>query len=208
MENLSMKKEITVSVFGKRGVGKSSTLNTLFELGLDTDPAQACTKDIFSKKINRPEKFQNKVIEVIDLPGIGEGFETDAIYMPLYEKIIPKTDTLLWITQANVRAYKHDQIMFRNISHMIKSNVNFVFGVNKSDILISSHFKLDTVELEDLMRLSDHEIFKEKIDDIMSVFSPGFNKVFPFSSKNICFYSSHFNWNTENLLNKILNQNT
>lgn len=198
---------MTISVFGKRGVGKSSTLNTLFGLNFTTDSAEACTKEASLKLIPDSEKYHYEILEVVDLPGIGEGFGTDDTYMPFYEDVIPKTDTLLWITQANVRAYKHDQIMFKKIAHMLKPDINFVFGVNKSDILITSHFNLDKIIVEDLLKYNGHQIFQEKIDDILSVFSKDFNKKFLFDTENICFYSSHFNWNTEILLSKILKLN-
>ncbi|WP_421795399.1 GTPase [Haliscomenobacter sp.] len=198
--------KITISVFGKRGVGKSSTLNTLFNLNFDTDAAIACTVESSSKIIQNTFGGNFEELEIVDLPGIGEGYGSDEIYMPFYQEVIPRTDTLLWITQANVRAYKHDQVMFNKISHMLKPNINFVFGANKSDELIKSEFHLETVTFNDLEKYKDDEVFKEKTNDIISVFSVMFNNKFSFSEANICYYSSHFNWNITNLLFKIFKQ--
>lgn len=200
-------KKMTISVFGKRGVGKSSTLNTLFNLDFSTDAAVACTVESSSKIIQNTFNDNFEAIEVIDLPGIGEGYGSDEIYMPFYEEVIPRTDTLLWITQANVRAYKHDQRMFNKISHMLKPNINFVFGANKSDELIKAEFHLKTVTFNDLEKYKDNKVFKEKTNDIISVFSIMLNNNFSFSEADICFYSSHFNWNIDNLLSKIFKQN-
>jgi len=202
-----MNEKLTIAVFGKRGVGKSSTLNTLFDLNLKIDAAKACTKVSDIKYLSNPNMFKYKTLEIIDLPGVGEGLDTDDIYFPYYESTIPLADTLLWITQANVRAYKHDQVMFKKISHLLKPNVNFVLGANKADILIASHFKLDIVSIDDLSRLKEHLIFKEKTEDILSVFSDDFNQFFPFGSESICYYASYFNWNTTELLQKVLNLN-
>ncbi len=42
----TLKNEIfTVVFFGKTGAGKSSTLNQMFGLALNTDDAMACTKE-------------------------------------------------------------------------------------------------------------------------------------------------------------------
>jgi len=111
---------LTVVFFGKTGVGKSSTLNAVFGLNWATDNAIACTKkpqfanlDIFDDL-----DFPHQQVRVVDLPGIGESLTGDQKYMAYYKKWISQADSLVWVTQADTRAYKRDEIFLKQLKHI------------------------------------------------------------------------------------------
>ena len=69
----------TVVFFGKTGAGKSTTLNKLFGLELDTDHAVACTKEPKAIILSRSEHqyLPLEQIRVVDMPGIGKSLEAE-----------------------------------------------------------------------------------------------------------------------------------
>lgn len=159
-------------VFGKTGVGKTTTLNKLFELQWRTDHAVACT----DKPTVRLLTHQNcpgllKPLQVVDLPGIGESLAKDDEYWPYYTEWIPRADRLLWITQADTRAYKRDELFLIRLMGMFKPTMRLTIGLNKADCLGAD----DGSERFDNSRerLTDAQ-FKQlpaKLDDVFALFN-------------------------------------
>lgn len=120
----------TVVFLGKRGVGKSSTLNRLFDLDRPTDAAAECTTEPYARWIceQKARRFR-----IVDMPGIAAGVDSLATYSRYYRRWLGKADTVVWITQADVRSYKQDQIFFRDFSKFVRPGTRLVLALSKAD---------------------------------------------------------------------------
>ena len=197
---------LTVVFFGKTGVGKSSTLNAVFGLNWATDNAVACTKkpqfanlDIFDYL-----DFPDQQVRVVDLPGIGESLRDDQKYMAYYKKWISQADSLVWVTQADTRAYKRDEIFLKQLKPFFKPSLFLIVALNKIDCLGvyegEKPFNIEGGEpSEDQFRL-----IPEKIDDVYGIFKSAVDGKIIFEKNQIVTYTSVYGWGLENLKRKIL----
>lgn len=203
----TLKNEIfTVVFFGKTGAGKSSTLNRIFGLKLETDAAVACTKAptpiLISRSMNPDLPMEQ--VRVVDMPGIGESLEADQIYLPFYETWIPLADSLVWVTQADTRAYKRDQIFLENLSHLFHPSLFLTIALNKIDCLGVDEDKLSfDVNLHQPSK-AQLELLPEKVENIYGIFSEAIKKRVLFERTDILPYSAFYNWGIQNLMTKIL----
>lgn len=191
----------TIVVSGKRGCGKSSTLNALFGLCLPVDRAVACTKyprvmrGILTNNDNKIE------VNIVDLPGIAESIKADMVYYPFYKKYIECANILLCINQANVRAYKQDELFYTHLSksETLKSSTTIIIAMNHSDSLFKDFEHLDGIELN--ASTETHPLLKEKIGDMFeSNYKHYFNHTHPqLSLDNVIPISAYRNWNIDKL---------
>lgn len=202
MEN----KIFTVLFFGKTGAGKSSTLNEMFDFNLDVGAAVAVTKVPKPICLTSPDYdlLHHKQIQVVDIPGIGESIEADEYYLPFYEEWIPKTDSLVWVTQADTRAYKRDQIFLLKLLPLFHPSLNFTIALNKIDYLgVNEDEKgFDTTSKQpsqdQLNRLP------EKIADVYQVFDSIIEGTVDFKPEQIIPYTSFYGWGLDALKQQIL----
>lgn len=233
------KDRLTVVFFGKTGVGKSSTLNALFGLNWDTDPAIACTKKpqfadfpVGSRKqvvtfalylliddglhrlalrllqydldTFKYADFPYHQLRVVDLPGIGETPIADRKYMAYYKKWVAKADVLVWITQADTRAYKRDEIFLKKLKPFFKPSLSLILALNKIDCLEvyegQKGFDIDKREPSP----DQWQIIPEKIDDIYGIFKNALDGAIVFEKSQIVPYTSFYSWGLESLRIKIL----
>jgi predicted GTPase len=200
---------LTILFFGKTGVGKSSTLNQLFELNWATDDAVACTKEPqytyldFSHYKNYDLPL-NKKVRVVDMPGIAESIADDEVYLPFYEEWIPKVDSLVWVTQADTRAYKQDQIFLLKLTPLFPPSLHLTIALNKIDYLgVDENQKPFDIERREpspdqLARLSD------KVEDVYQVFKEVIGESLSFTKKQIIPYTSIYGWGLQNLKHAII----
>jgi GTP-binding protein EngB required for normal cell division len=90
---------------GQTGVGKSSLINSLFEVSLETHDFKPCTK--------QPEKHISRTEDGFefwfwDMPGIGESSDADSRYIEMYKEKIKESDILLWAIHADSRSVTFD----------------------------------------------------------------------------------------------------
>lgn len=191
----------TIVVSGKRGCGKSSTLNALFGLNLPIDRAMACTK--YPRVIRGVLQDNNKQIEVniVDLPGIAESIKADMTYYPFYKKYVECASILLCINQANVRAYMQDEVFYKHLSESetLKSSTSIIIAMNHSDSLFKDFEHLDGIELNDSTEA--HPMLDEKIEDMFETnYKHFFVHTHPQLSREcVVPVSAYQNWNIDKL---------
>jgi len=199
---------LTILFFGKTGVGKSSTLNKLFDLNLPTDNAVACTKEPHLIDVD-PSHYSNlnvpyPQIQVVDMPGIGESLDDDEIYFPFYEEWIPKTHSLVWVTQADTRAYKRDQIFLLKLLPLFSPSLYLTVALNKIDYLGVNEGE-KPFDIEQCEPSEDQlERLPEKIEDVYQCFKEAIGENIIFQNDQIIPYTSFYGWGLQNLKNKII----
>lgn len=123
---------------GESGVGKSSTLNALFNAGLDVSHTEACTQTAIDIKIKLNElEGANGLLIAYDMPGLGESRLKQREHIALYEKILKNVDVALWILDAqnrqiaSVQQYLEDELQ----SIHPKLLERMVIALNKVDLV-------------------------------------------------------------------------
>ncbi|GAB7051191.1 GTPase [Catenuloplanes indicus] len=120
-----MRRSLRTAVFlGTRGAGKSSTLNRLFALGLDTDPVRECAT---GPSAHRLRVTGGRPWLIVDLPA------TDCGEHPHYRRWLPHADVIVWITRANTRAYQQDQRFWRDHARFVATGTRLVLAVGAFD---------------------------------------------------------------------------
>lgn len=199
---------LTILFFGKTGVGKSSTINKLFNLNWATDNAVACTKEPQWTKVDSSH-YRHVIspyehIQVVDMPGIGESLFNDESYLPFYEEWIPRTDSLVWVTQADTRAYKRDQIFLQKLSPLFAPSLHLTVALNKIDYLAvdegAKPFNIEQGKPSD----DQLKLLPEKIEDVYQIFKEVIGEKLVFEKSQISPYTSTYGWGLENLKNKII----
>jgi predicted GTPase len=150
----------TVVVAGKRGVGKSSTLNALFGFDLPTDAAVECTV----KPSRMCVEVDRGPMAIVDMPGIAANLTSAARFDGYYKKWLRRADLLVWITQADVRAYKKDQQFFLEYSRYLRVGAQVVIAISKFDTLCSDVAEPLTPEWS--------AVISEKIADLRGQLEP------------------------------------
>ncbi|HEV7857066.1 MAG TPA: GTPase [Pyrinomonadaceae bacterium] len=134
-------KEVTkrppvIGLIGVSGVGKSSTINTLFKTNLETSDTVACTKefkDIAIEATFTQGSLQKPVnLVVIDAPGLGEDIGRDPEYLEMYRRNLPRCDVILWVMTGRNRAVALDQQYLQALEEF---HGKMVFGVNQVDLI-------------------------------------------------------------------------
>lgn len=176
-----------VLVFGKCGTGKSTTLNTLFGLDFATDDAVACT-------IAPNTRLFRDRMRIVDLPGTGESLAADERYWGLYQEWVPRADHLLWVTQADTRAYKRDEIFLLRLKPLFRPTLRLTVGLNKVDCLGvdegSPGFDWHTGQPSEA-QLRQIPI---KVGDIFGIFQDILDGCLPFRPEDIVPYSAASGW--------------
>ena len=108
-----------IAVVGKSGVGKSTTINNLFNAQLVTSHTTTGTKEAITKEFELPT---GGTLSIIDLPGYGQSIEADKKYDEIYKNIIPSCDLLLLVIQANTRDFSDDQEFIIKVKNWLKNN--------------------------------------------------------------------------------------
>lgn len=199
---------LTVLFFGKTGVGKTSTLNKLFELNWATDDAVACTKEpqfaLFDSSYFGDLNIPYKQIRVVDMPGIGESLSADETYFSFYQDWIQKADSLVWVTQADTRAYKRDQIFLLKLTPLFNTSLFLTIALNKIDYLGTDEEE-QPFNVEQGKPSEDQlKRIPEKIEDIYTIFNDVIGQNLSFEREQIVPYTSAYGWGLQDLKTKII----
>lgn len=105
--------DLQVAVLGKSGYGKSSLVNAL--VGGDflrTSDVAACTRT--AQCVDYRIRTGNH-LSFADLPGLGESAARDEEYLPLYGRMLAKTDLTLYVLRADSRDLTIDERAFARL---------------------------------------------------------------------------------------------
>lgn len=108
-----------VAIFGKAGVGKTTTINSLFNARWKTSHTIVGTTQAQIKEF---EFSTGGTLNVLDLPGYGRSLKEDKEYEKIYQKMIPSCDLVFLILQANTRDFSDDQEMIYKVSEWLKES--------------------------------------------------------------------------------------
>lgn len=118
-----------IAIIGKTGVGKSSTINSLFGTDLGVSHFESCTQ------VAEPITITNGKGEIIfyDMPGLGEDLEKDEQHKELYKEILPQCDVVMWLLNIADREMSSQQQHIKEIMEYLEGRL--VICANKADIL-------------------------------------------------------------------------
>ena len=143
------KKPFVVSIMGQTGVGKSTLLNTLFNVDLPSDPIYPTTRE--ANPISFEGRAGHKLI-FYDLPGIGESDETDERYLTEYKQKLKESDIVIWAMHADSRLFAYDLEALRKLhastGELSMSSMvdKLIFVLTKADLLIPPPWLLAKIE--------------------------------------------------------------
>jgi uncharacterized protein len=127
-----------IALIGESGVGKSSTINALFNTGLDYSHTEACTKKetVINICLETIKGIKGELI-VYDMPGLSESVGSRERNLLVYTKVLKHVDVALWILDAQYRPMESIQEYLRHEIKDIKASLveRMVFALNKVDLV-------------------------------------------------------------------------
>lgn len=132
-----------VAVIGKAGVGKTTTINNLFDANFVVSHSTTGTR---SAQVKDFVLEGGGTLRIVDMPGLGEGLKEDAAFEPIYVKELPAVDVALYVLQADERFLAEDQRILAEVvlPAMCRSSNRqglreaagrLVVGLNKVDLM-------------------------------------------------------------------------
>lgn len=172
-----------VAIIGKAGVGKTTTINNLFDV--DDYVAEALS---FDEKghigdVRRGtttairKRFDLKIgigLDIIDLPGLGDDIRKDKEFEAIYRQILPQCDIILYVLKADNRTLGEDERILQNIVLPSCDKKKIILAVNQVDTLgeneglhWDTRINLPSPRQEELIQLKQKDIssmFHEDLD--------------------------------------------
>lgn len=99
---------LRVGILGQAGVGKTTTVNNLFNANFKVSRTVVGTDKAQYKDF---ELEDGSIITIVDLPGYGRSISEDEQYKGIYIQELKKCDIILLIVQANEKGLADDQYM-------------------------------------------------------------------------------------------------
>ncbi|MFF3686837.1 GTPase [Streptomyces sp. NPDC002187] len=125
-----------VAFLGKCGAGKTSLINSLFHLDLDTGRFEATTLDLQYVDVHLPTGHGEAApIEIVDTPGFAESQDTEEAYRRIYSALLPTVDHLVWVVAAHPRAFRPDQEALKALAHTIGPRTGVTVVITRADTI-------------------------------------------------------------------------
>lgn len=106
-----------VAILGKAGVGKTTTINSVFNAQWKTSHTIVGTTKAQMKEFGLST---GGTLSVVDLPGYGRSVAEDREYEKIYQEMIPSCDLVFLVLQANTRDLADDEEMILKITEWLK----------------------------------------------------------------------------------------
>ncbi|MGE0568799.1 MAG: GTPase family protein [Bacteroidia bacterium] len=177
-----------IGIIGLTGVGKSTTINSLFGTKLKSDASVACTQIAEPIILQGPK---GKIV-VFDMPGLGEDIEKDEIHKQTYAKVLPECDVIIWVMVANApgRAMAYDQMMLRDVVGAYVDKL--VIGLNQVDLIDPN----DWIDAANIPSKQQYENLERRIVDVREKIG----KIVPnLTKERILYYSAIKRYRLEEL---------
>lgn len=208
----ALNKEITekpfrVAVIGQSGVGKSTTLNSVFGLRNYTSDVAEGTTDIEEKRFDMRDGFS---LSIYDMPGLGYDMDKDAEYEKMYASILPKCDVIVYIINAHSKDIGEDCRILRDIvlptcnSNHIKENLILAFNKidtigemqdpNDPELRWNVRENLPTEKLKKAIRVKLSDLTDKLIDEKL------IGEKDSIEAQQVVFYSAIYNYNLSDFL--------
>lgn len=175
-----------IALMGFAGVGKSTTVNAIFNAGREVGAVLPCTKEpgIVHTQIEQVDGSKGAVI-IYDMPGLGEDILLEDKYLAEYDRLLPEVDVAVWLIDSNNRALAPIQ---STILHFLECNKSvlskIVFGVNKVDAIAPGETRWKTAT-----NLPSREQAKN-IEDFKGFVEQGIRNVNPTWTGEVHMYSA------------------
>lgn len=187
----------TIAFIGFTGVGKSSTLNALFNAGQAVSDVRACTQyaQSFAGNIEKYTGTKGS-INVYDMPGLGESKIKDRQHYQTYERVLPNVDVIVWMFNASDRTMTPMQDAIETLIARIGPNFtkHLVFVVNKADTTAPG----ETAWNEQFNIPSDEQ--KRNIEEFEKYILEKIHEVLPRWNGTVVTYSAKRRYHLEQLM--------
>ena len=142
--------EPVIGIMGKTGVGKSSLCNALFAGSVSpVSDVTACTREPLRFRL----KIGERLMTIVDLPGVGESGARDTEYAALYREQLPRLDLVLWLIKADDRALAVDEHFYNQvIGETYRHKVLFVISQSDKAEPTSGNGQLSTEQKQNISR--------------------------------------------------------
>lgn len=134
-----------LAIIGEAGVGKSSTLNALFNAGAEVGHSSATTRtDNPYDVVVEDHEGRRGNIRVLDLPGLGESIEAAERLAEIYAQSLRQADAILWVHVASDRMLEFTERKIRELfgGPLRDFSDRLVFGLNRADSMHPGDWKL------------------------------------------------------------------
>lgn len=111
---------LRIGVIGKTGVGKTTTVNSLFQAQFLTSRTIVGTTEAQYKDFKLPDGGS---LTIVDMPGYGRSLTEDKAYRDIYLAELPKCDVILMIVQGNSSDLLDDQIMLKHLEEWVNAGL-------------------------------------------------------------------------------------
>lgn len=201
-----------VAVIGQSGVGKSTTLNSVFGLKNYTSDIAEGTTDIIEKIFPMRDGFN---LSIYDMPGLNNDIDKDLEYEKMYKKILPGCDVIVYIINAHSRDLGEDCRILKEVIFPICNtnnlNDNLILAFNKIDTIgetqdpDDSELKWDveknqpTEKLKKAIKVKLNNLIEKLIEENL------IGNAEAIKPEQIVFYSAVFNYNLGDFLKAITN---
>lgn len=200
-------KPFRVAVIGQSGVGKSTTLNSVFGLTNYTSNLAEGTSEIVEKVFPMRDGFN---LSLYDMPGLNNDIDKDAKYEEMYKQILPGCDVIVYVVNSHSRDFGEDCRILKEVVLPIcnKNEIrdNLILAFNKIDTIGENidpndpELKWDIIENKPTDKLK--AAIKTKLEDITDKLLDedliGSNE--GLKSHQVVFYSAVFNYNLKDFL--------
>jgi small GTP-binding protein len=122
-----------IAIIGKTGVGKTSTINSLFGTDWKISHVRAATKE---EQVYIYESDRGR-LKISDLPGFAEDIDTEKQHREIYRRVLKECDVALLILKADTRDMLDVQSTLRDVVGKSLSNLSrrIVIGLNQVDLV-------------------------------------------------------------------------
>jgi predicted GTPase len=173
-----------IALLGETGVGKSSTLNALFNAGAAIDHIRPCTVETAEYAVVTEMEGSHGPIRVFDMPGLGQDLESDKTFLKEYARILPTCDVALWILDGCTRTLSLSQATLGGVVSSSMSGLHrLVIGINKIDSIEPGDWNIRTnrpsTRQQRNIKARKNDIEK-RLGDVIGIAE---NRIVPFSAR-------------------------